>query len=182
MDIAHLDRSGAPKPSLQDNPKPHWKVIPHPIEPRSGIEVAQLQSVSWLDVQAVFRPQDLSSVPAGSYQVQWRLNYMGAHPDSVFAGTTFRAVVFNKDEATVQERQPSISFQPQSAQELMDQTDRPGSIPAWPTTLQEALQLEAQGYDQGAQGFFTLVLPGKVQLDAGGGGGGVLVQIQNHDR
>lgn len=65
----------------------------------------------------------------------------------------------------------------------MDQTDRPNTVPAWPTTLQEQIQLEATqgqgGYDPDAQGFFTLTLPGVVQLQEGGG---VLVQIQNHGK
>jgi hypothetical protein len=95
MQIAHLDSDGPINPSITDTPPVYWKLISHPIESQSGKQVAQLVSVSWLDVKAVFRQEDLS---AGRYQVQWRINYGGANPDSVFNGTKFQAVVFDKNE------------------------------------------------------------------------------------
>ncbi|KAF9346545.1 hypothetical protein BGX34_003822, partial [Mortierella sp. NVP85] len=84
MDIAYLE---ADRKTFHDSPNVYWEVVPHPIEPASGKQVAKLIKVAWLDVAAAF-----SNCTAGSYQVQWKLNYDGVNPDSVFVGTTFQAI------------------------------------------------------------------------------------------
>ncbi|KAG0279205.1 hypothetical protein BGZ95_001994 [Linnemannia exigua] len=196
LSISHLD-DDQPKAPLKISTfeKSHWKIVPHPQQPRMGPKVAELTSVWWLDVSAVFSTAT-SNVPSrgGRYKVQWRMNLNVAQTDSVVVGTEFRAVTFRKDEdptstAVSQDRTPAIQFKPQTIQEFMSHTDRPGTIPARPKTLQEAQKMEQlAGYDANQQGFFTLTLPGEVILQedpttiGGGCEGGVLVQIRNHDK
>ncbi|KAF9081268.1 hypothetical protein BGX23_001068 [Mortierella sp. AD031] len=192
LHIAHLD-DGKPRAPQQISTfeKSHWKIVAHPQQPRLGPKVAELTSVWWLDVSAVFCGSNALTNP-GRYKVQWRLNLNTAQTDNVVVRTEFRAVTFRKDEdpmssIVAEARQPAISFRPQSLQEFMAHTDRPGTIPARPKDLQETQALEAKpGYDPSQQGFFTLTLPGEVivQEDPHGGGaeGNVLVQMRNHEK
>ncbi|KAF9929285.1 hypothetical protein FBU30_001715 [Linnemannia zychae] len=193
LHITHLDDGVKPPPKISTFEKSHWKIVPNPQQPRLGPKVAELTSVWWLDVSAVFS-QQTSNAPshAGRYKVEWRMNLNVAQSDNVVVGTEFRAVTFRKDEdpnSTVvsQDREPAIFFKPKNLQEFMSHTDRPNSVPARPKTLQEVQALEQRpGYDPDNQGFFTLTLPGEVilQEDPNGGGveGNVLVQIRNHDK
>ncbi|KAF9360310.1 hypothetical protein BGX26_009889 [Mortierella sp. AD094] len=180
MQIAHLDdpkKVQVPKSNISTG---HWQLINHPVYPQAGgPKVANLETVSWLDVAAVFQNQQ-----AGKYKVQWRLNQISAHPDLVFVGTEFRAVAFKKDEnpttdSTIsQERVPATLLKPSSVQEFMQHTDRPNTIPARALTMMEVRTLQGTpGYDPNVQGFFTLTLPDVVQVEQGGG---VLAQIRNH--
>ncbi|KAK3840341.1 MAG: hypothetical protein JOS17DRAFT_16425 [Linnemannia elongata] len=196
LHIVHLDDGSGPKAPVRISTfeKSHWKIVPHPLQPHVGPKVAELTSVWWLDVGAVFS-QATSNAPtkAGRHKVQWRMNLNVAETDNVVIGTEFRAITFRKDEdpnsSVVQEREPAIRFKPQTLQEFMSHTDRPNSIPALPKNLQQVNDLKARpgNYDPDNQGFFTLTLPGEVvvQEDPGEGGGSegnVLVQMRNHDK
>ncbi|KAF9092752.1 hypothetical protein BGX27_001729 [Mortierella sp. AM989] len=176
MQIAHLDDgSKAQAPPLGNSKAVHWRLIDHPVHPQAGLpKVAELETVSWLDVTAVFQNQQ-----AGKYKVRWRINLNGARPDPVLVGTEFRAVTFNKDEDSSQERAPAALLKAGSVQEFMQHTDRPNTVPGQPKNLEEARVLEEMpGYDANVQGFFTLTLPGDVQVEQGGG---VVTQIRNHE-
>ncbi|KAI7832510.1 hypothetical protein BC939DRAFT_105763 [Gamsiella multidivaricata] len=186
MNIAHMHDDRKPKPATEDIEQISWQLIHHPLSPGSDIKVANLVSVSWLDVAAMFRDANAPS-ETGRYSVHWRINLNGSASEAVVAGTEFRAIVFNKNEdplsdALSKNRTPDISFKPTNVQELMQHTDRPGSVPGRPKNLQEAVALqETPGYNPNVQGFFTLTLPGELDIE-GGNVGGVLVQIQNHSR
>ncbi|KAG0293258.1 hypothetical protein BGZ96_003077 [Linnemannia gamsii] len=198
LHIAHLDDGShptAPRAPIKISAfeKSHWKIVPHPVQPHLGPKVAELTSVWWLDVAAIFS-QATSNAPtkAGRYKVEWRMNLNVAETDNVVVGTEFRAITFRKDEdpnspVVTEDREPAIWFKPQSLQEFMSHTDHPNSVPALPKSLQQAQALELKpGYDANNQGFFTLTLPGEVILqedpDGGGAEGNVLVQMRNHDK
>ncbi|KAF8979136.1 hypothetical protein BGZ46_005781 [Entomortierella lignicola] len=178
MQIAHLDNNGPRNPLT--GPKPsHWKLIASPVNPQPGApKVAHLDTVSWLDVAAVFKNQQ-----AGKYKVQWRLNQVSAHPDLAFVDTEFRAVTFKEgenpaDTAISQDRAPASLLKSSSIQEFMQHTDRPNTVPARATTMTDVNRLrQTPGYDPDVQGFFTLTLPNEVQIEQSGG---VFVQIRNH--
>ncbi|KAF9147130.1 hypothetical protein BGX20_006742, partial [Mortierella sp. AD010] len=180
MQIAHLDDAKKVLTPRKSNIS-HWQLINHPVHPQDGgPKVANLETVSWLDVAAVFRDQQ-----AGRYKVQWRLNQISAYPDRVLVGTEFRALVFKKDENPTndptisQERAPATRLIPLSVQEFMQHTDRPNTIPARALRIMESMALQGMpGYDPNVQGFFTLTLPDVVQVEQGGG---VLAQIRNHE-
>lgn len=102
LHIAHLDDgSHTPRAPVKISTfeKSHWKIVPHPVQPHVGPKVAELTSVWWLDVAAVFS-QATSNAPtkAGRYKVQWRMNLNVAETDNVVVGTEFRAITFRKDE------------------------------------------------------------------------------------
>lgn len=101
LHIAHLDDGSGPKAPVKISTfeKSHWKIVPHPVQPHVGPKVAELTSVWWLDVSAVFS-QATSNAPskAGRHKVQWRMNLNVAETDNVVVGTEFRAISFRKDE------------------------------------------------------------------------------------
>jgi hypothetical protein len=101
LSIAHLDDGHGPKIPFRISTfeKSHWKIVPHPQQPRMGPKVAELTSVWWLDVSGVFSTAT-SNAPGkgGRYRVQWRMNLNVAQNDNVVVGTEFRAVTFRKDE------------------------------------------------------------------------------------
>ncbi|KAF9914796.1 hypothetical protein BX616_007549 [Lobosporangium transversale] len=183
MHIVHLEsghKSMAPTSNIR---QVTWELVNHPVHPQNeGPKVAKLTSVTWLDVAATIRA---SQHQEDNYQVQWRISLNGPRPDPVIIGTEFRALVFGKDEdsssdAVLLHREPAISFKPNSVQEFMQHTDRPGTVPARPTSIREAAELEMiPGYNPDVQGFFTLTLPGQIRLNQMNGG--VIVQIRNHN-
>lgn len=101
LHIAHLDDGSGPKAPVKISTfeKSHWKIVPHPVQPHVGPKVAELTSVWWLDVGAVFS-QATSNAPtkAGRHKVQWRMNLNVAETDNAVVGTEFRAITFRKDE------------------------------------------------------------------------------------
>ncbi|KAF9358615.1 hypothetical protein BGX26_001307 [Mortierella sp. AD094] len=92
----------------------YWKMV----ESRSSTfgRLAQLQSVWWMDVVAVFR-----GVPPGRYKVQWRVKVTS---DAPIVNSEFRAVLFDKDEEGAPADKPdSIHFKPRNVQEFTERTD-----------------------------------------------------------
>ncbi|KAF9104734.1 hypothetical protein BGX27_009972 [Mortierella sp. AM989] len=92
----------------------YWKMI----ESRSSSfgKIAQLQSVWWMDVVAVFR-----GVPPGRYKVQWRVKVTS---EASIVNSEFRAIVYDKDEEAVPENTPdTILFKPRNIQEFTERTD-----------------------------------------------------------
>ncbi|KAF9170623.1 hypothetical protein BGX20_008716 [Mortierella sp. AD010] len=91
----------------------YWKMI----ESRSSTfgRLAQLQSVWWMDVVAIFR-----GVPPGRYKVQWRVKVTS---DAPIVNSEFRAVLFDKDEEGTSDKPDSIHFKPRNVQEFTERTD-----------------------------------------------------------
>ncbi|KAG0316369.1 hypothetical protein BGZ99_006938 [Dissophora globulifera] len=190
MHIAHMDDPSKPLAPTMNFKNKHWELVRNPMNPLTGDpKIANLVAVTWLDVSAVFNKSvgwpDSAENKSAKYTIQWRLNFVGAEPDQVAIGTEFKAVIFKKNEdplsnAVAGTRTAAISFKPKDIQDLMQHTDRPHTVPGRPSNLREAMALqETPGYDANAQGFFTLTLPGELQLDSEDLGG-VIVQIQNH--
>ncbi|KAF9436428.1 hypothetical protein BGZ76_003990 [Entomortierella beljakovae] len=177
MQIVHLDQDNKAPPFFGNITVTHWQLINHPVYPQDGLpKVASLGTVNWLDVSAVFKNQQ-----AGKYKVQWRMNNNGAYPQPLFEGTEFLATGFmnEQDLSAAQERTPTVLLKPSSVQEFMQHTDRPGTVPGRATNFMEMNKLnELPGYDPDSQGFFTLTLPGEIQIEQGGG---IITRIRNHE-
>jgi hypothetical protein len=69
----------------------YWRMIDS--ENSKFGRLAQLQSVWWMDVIAIFK-----GVPPGRYKVQWRLKVTS---DAPIINTDFKATLFGKDEVSV---------------------------------------------------------------------------------
>lgn len=69
----------------------YWRMIDS--ESSEFGRLAQLQSVWWMDVVAVFK-----GVPPGRYKVQWRLKVTS---DAPIINTDFKVVIYDKDEVSV---------------------------------------------------------------------------------
>ncbi|KAG0221796.1 hypothetical protein BGX31_009559 [Mortierella sp. GBA43] len=83
--------------------------------------IAQLQSVWWMDVAAVFY-----GVPKGRYKIQWRLKVTS---DAPIINTDFRARFFEKheDRSAFTTKPDAVLFKPKNIQAFREQTDSDGS-------------------------------------------------------
>ncbi|KAF9349896.1 hypothetical protein BGX34_001505, partial [Mortierella sp. NVP85] len=85
----------------------------------------------------------------------------------------------------VKGRSAAISFKPTTMEDFLQHTNRTDPIPLSQKSFHDPMAFQvAQGFVPAdtpqSRDFFTLTLPGKIQLDHPSGG--ILVQIQNHDR
>ncbi|KAF9185475.1 hypothetical protein BGZ51_002648 [Haplosporangium sp. Z 767] len=122
-------------------------------------KLAQLKSVWWMDVAAMFY-----GVPPGRYKAQWRMKLTS---DAPVINSEFRAVLFNEDVAEAQDRPETILFKPKNTQQFMDHTDTQSS------------KVRRKPFKRAFEGFLIMELPGEIVIDEPHQG--VFLQIRNHE-
>ncbi|KAF9582932.1 hypothetical protein BGW38_010568 [Lunasporangiospora selenospora] len=136
-------------------------------------EVAELKSVWWMDVSAMFY-----GVPPGKYKVQWRVSLTS---DGPVINSEFRTILFdqeennsirgqfsNQDISDVVNYPSTTLFQPKSIQEFMTHTD---------STVTNVNRKPFRKLF--SKEFTTLELPDELVVEDNYQG--VFVQIRNHD-
>ncbi|KAK3805879.1 MAG: hypothetical protein J3Q66DRAFT_359901 [Benniella sp.] len=123
----------------------YWRMIDS--ENSKFGRLAQLQSVWWMDVIAIFK-----GVPPGRYKVQWRLKVTS---DAPIINTDFKATLFGKDEdQSVAEEPPhAIVLCPRTIQEFIEHTDS------------QTLKANRKPFRKVFRDFTILELPGELIIE-----------------
>ncbi|KAG0265659.1 hypothetical protein BG011_004258 [Mortierella polycephala] len=122
-------------------------------------KLAQLKSVWWMDIAAVFY-----GVPPGRYKAQWRIKLTS---DAPVINSEFRAIVFNEDIAEAEDQTETILFKPRNTQQFTDHTDTQSS------------KVRRKPFKRAFEGFLIMELPGEIVIDESRQG--IFLQIRNHE-
>ncbi|KAF9952893.1 hypothetical protein BGZ72_005852 [Mortierella alpina] len=124
-------------------------------------KLAELRSVWWMDVVAVFY-----GVPPGRYKVQWRVKVTS---DAPVVNSEFKAILFDKheDHSAVAGRPDSILFKPRNVQEFTQHTDS------------QVMKADRKPFRNLFKGFTILELPGELVVEDDFQG--VFLQIRNYE-
>ncbi|KAF9960317.1 hypothetical protein BGZ70_008640 [Mortierella alpina] len=122
-------------------------------------KLAELRSVWWMDVVAVFY-----GVPPGRYKVQWRVKVTS---DAPVVNSEFKAILFDKheDHTAVSGRPDAILFKPRNVQEFTQHTDS------------QVMKADRKPFRNLFKGFTILELPGELVVEDDFQG--VFLQIRN---
>ncbi|KAG9320056.1 hypothetical protein KVV02_007289 [Mortierella alpina] len=124
-------------------------------------KLAELRSVWWMDVVAVFY-----GVPPGRYKVQWRVKVTS---DAPVVNSEFKAILFDKheDHTAVAGRPDAILFKPRNVQEFTQHTDS------------QVMKADRKPFRNLFKGFTILELPGELVVEDDFQG--VFLQIRNYE-